>query len=222
MIHKRSPAASLRKGGQSSLLTRLAGSGILHAAIEVFSREGFDATRVEDILKAAGVARRTFYKHFGNKEEVLAAIYELATGELLGAIRGGGATGGDPLDAVGRALDTYLDYHIANARLVRVLVQQAIRSDSALHAYRERFRQDLINLLDAAVRASSGEQNDPMLYAALLSALEGISLDLLSSEAGPHEVARAKKVMHLLLERTLLAGRRGRPKTDLRAKPRDK
>jgi len=221
MIHRRSPATSLRKG-QSALLARLAGSGILHAAIEVFSRQGFDATRVEDILKAAGVARRTFYKHFGNKEEVLAAIYDLATGELLGAIRGGGSPGGDPLDAVGRALDTYLDYHIANARLVRVLVQQAIRSDSALYAYRKRFRQDLIKLLDTAVRASRGEQNDPMLYAALLSALEGISLDLLSSEAGPHDVARAKKVMHLLLERTLLAGRRGRLKTDLRAKPRDK
>jgi len=205
MINKRSKP-SLRKA-QSSLLARLAGSGILHAAIEVFSRQGFAATSVEDILKAAGVARRTFYKHFGNKEEVLAAIYELATGELLAAIRGDGATGGDPLDAVERALDTYLDYHIANARLVRVLVQQAIRSDSALHAFRQQFRQNLIELLDAAVRTSTGEHNDPMLYAALVSALEGISLDLLSSEAGPREVARAKKVMHLLLERTLIADR---------------
>jgi AcrR family transcriptional regulator len=205
MIDKR-PSPSLRKA-QPSLVARLAGSGILNAAIEVFSRQGFAATTVEDILKAASVARRTFYKQFGNKEEVLAAIYELATGELLGAIRGDGATGGDPLDAVGRALDTYLDYHIANARLVRVLVQQAIRSDSALHALRQRFRQNLIELLDAAVRTSTGEHNDPMLYAALVSALEGISLDLLSSEAGPREVARAKKVMHLLLERTLIADR---------------
>jgi AcrR family transcriptional regulator len=212
MIGKRSTTPS-RPRGQPSALARLAGSGILHAAIEVFSKQGFDATRVEDILKAAGLARRTFYKHFGNKEEVLAAIYELATGELLGAIRGDPATGGDPLDAVGRALDTYLDYHIANARLVRVLVEQAIRSDSPLHAYRKRFRRNLIELLDAAVRASSGEHNDPMLYAALLSALEGVSLDLLSSEADPSEVARAKKVMHVLLERTLIAGREGRPKS---------
>src|SRR5262245_63348231 len=99
MISKRSTTPATQKG-QSSLLARLAGSVILHAAIEVFSRQGFAATSVEDILKAAGVARRTFYKHFGNKEEVLAAIYELATAELLGAIRGDGATGRDPLDAV--------------------------------------------------------------------------------------------------------------------------
>ena len=89
-----------------------------------------------------------------------------------------------------------------------MLVQQAIRSDSPLHAFRQRFRQNLIELLDAAVRTSTGEHHDPMLYTALVSALEGVSLDLLSSEAGPREVARAKKVMHLLLERTLLADHR--------------
>jgi AcrR family transcriptional regulator len=203
----------------SSLLTRLAASGILGGAIEVFSRQGFAATRVEDILKAADVARRTFYKHFANKEEVLAAIYEIATTELLGAVRGVGVAGVDPLDAVGRALDTYLDYHVENARLVRVLVEEAIRSDSVLHGYRKRFRQDLIELLDAAVRAKSGEENDPMLYAALLSGLEGLSLDLLSSGAGPAEVARAKQVMHLLLERALRASHGKHPKSEAKAKP---
>ena len=30
-----------------------------------------------------GIARRTFYKHYGSKEDVLAAVYELATTELL-------------------------------------------------------------------------------------------------------------------------------------------
>jgi AcrR family transcriptional regulator len=205
--------------GQSSLLTRLAASGILRGAIEVFSRHGFAATRVEDILQAADVARRTFYKHFSNKEQVLAAIYEMATSELLGAIRSAGVAGEGPLDAIGRALDAYLDYHVANARLVRVLVEEAIRSDSVLHPYRKRFRQDLIELLDVAVRATSGEQNDPMFYAALVSGLEGLSLDLLASDAGPHEVARAKQVMHLLLERTLMANAGVHAKPGAKAKP---
>jgi AcrR family transcriptional regulator len=202
--------------GQPSLAARLATNGILYAAIEVFSRQGFDATRVEDILQAANVARRTFYKHFSNKEDVLAAIYELATTELLRAIRGDGAVGGDPFDGVERALDAYLDYHVANARLVRVLVEQAIRSESALYAHRQRFRRDLIALLDMAVRMKSGEENDPFLYTALVSALEGLSLELLSSEAGPREVHRAKAVMHALLERTLNTNRGTRPKADVK------
>src|SRR5262249_46292847 len=53
---------------KSPLLERLATAGILRAAIDVFSRHGFAATRVEDILEAANVARRTFYKHFSSKE----------------------------------------------------------------------------------------------------------------------------------------------------------
>jgi hypothetical protein len=42
-----------------------------------------------------------------------------------------------------------------------------------------------------------------MLYAALISALEGLSLDLFATGAGAPEVKRAKGVMHLLLSRVL-------------------
>jgi AcrR family transcriptional regulator len=189
-----------------SIATRLAQNGILQAAVDVFSRHGFSATRVEDLLIAAKIARRTFYKHFANKEEVLAALYQFATQELLEAIRSAGILSGSPLDAVHRALDTYLDYHVANARLVGVLVQQALRFDSPLAPLRIKFRNEVVQLLDQAVRASTGEVYDPMLYVALLAALEGLSLDLITGQAGPAEVARAKKVMHLLLHRTLEPG----------------
>jgi AcrR family transcriptional regulator len=187
---------------RSTIETKLAQSGILHAALDVFSRRGFDATRVEDILQAADVARRTFYKHFHNKEEVLAAIYELATGELLAAMQALEPTE-DPLDAVRAAMDTYLDYHVVNARMVGVLVQQAIRFDSPLAPYRRRFRQAVISLLDQAVQATTGERNDPLLYAALLSGLEGVSLELLEASSGEDVVARAKKVMRQLLDRAV-------------------
>jgi AcrR family transcriptional regulator len=189
------------------LLEQLATAGILRAAIDVFSRHGFAATRVEDILEAANVARRTFYKHFSNKEDVLAAVYRLATNELTEAMRGAAGGDGDPLDAVYLAVDAYLDYHVANSRLVAVLVQQAVRTDSLLFAYRQRFREDLVQLLDVAVRAATGERHDPFFYAALISAVEGTSLDLLSGKCGPDEVARAKRVLHLILDR-VIANRR--------------
>jgi AcrR family transcriptional regulator len=185
------------------LVERLATAGILRAAIDVFSRHGFAATRVEDILEAANVARRTFYKHFSNKEDVLTAVYRLATSELTEAIRNAAGGDGYPLAAVSRAVDAYLDYHVANARLVAVLVQQAMRTDSPLFVYRQRFREDLVQLLDVAVRAATGERHDPFFYAALISAVEGTSLDLLSGKCGPDEVARAKRVLHLILDRVI-------------------
>ncbi len=183
--------------------TRIAQGGILAAAVDVFARLGFAATRVEDILEAAGVARRTFYKSFGSKEDVLAAVYDLATNELLRAIREAGGKDGDRLAAIRRGLDVYLDYHVDNGPLVRVLVEQAMRSDSPLAAARKRFREELTRLLDEAVRDELGEKNDPMLYAALLSALEGISLELLTSGGSKRDIERARTVMHLLLDRVL-------------------
>jgi AcrR family transcriptional regulator len=183
------------------LATALGDGAIVAAGVDVFTRLGFASARVEDILESAKIARRTFYKHFASKEAVLAAIYDVATRQLMQEIRG--AKGDDPLDLVRHGLDLYLDYHVDNAKLLRLLVEHAIRSDSPLHAARARFREDLVALLDGAVKAAGGPARDPLLYVALISALEGVSLELLSTGARPADVARAKRVMHELLARTL-------------------
>jgi AcrR family transcriptional regulator len=185
----------------SPLSTRLAQGGVVGAAAKVFARLGFASTRVEDILEAAGVARRTFYKYFTGKEDVLAAVYDLATGELLKALRH--APAGAPLEMVDHGLDVYLDYHVENAALLKVLVEQAIRSDSPLAEPRRRFRNEVASILDGVVRGATGEVHDPMLYLALISALEGLSLDLLAARPNAADVKRAKAVMHLLARRVL-------------------
>ncbi len=198
-----------------SLATRLTQGGVLAAGVLVFAKKGFTEARVEDILEAAKIARRTFYKYFSSKEDVLASIYELATTELLRAVRNAAEDDKDPLASVRHALDVYLDYHVENAALVRVLVEQAVRSDSPLAPHRRRFREDLIRIIDDGVHKKTKKRNDPMLYVAVLSALEGMSLEVLgagSNVAGgapatPEKVARAKKVMHELLD--LLIAERG-------------
>lgn len=193
----------------SDLAKKIAKSAVVAASAQVFTRLGFGAARVEDILEAAGIARRTFYKHFTSKEAVLSALYDLATSELLRVIAADIEREQDRLAAVRRCMDLYLDYHVDNAGLVKVLVEQAVRSDSPLAEGRRRFRRDLVWLLDDAVRERTGVVHDPMLYAALLSALEGLSLDLLGGSPGKpatrSEVDRAKAVMHLLIERVLAA-----------------
>ncbi len=186
----------------AALTTRIAQGGIVAAAAGVFARLGYEATRVEDILEAAGIARRTFYKYFKSKDEVLAALYELATGELLKAVRASGASP-DPVEGIKQTLDLYLDYHVENAALLRVLTEQAIRSESPLFEPRRRFREELGQILDQALRGRGKKGNDPMLYAAMLSAIEGLSLELLATGSDPAQVKRAKKVMAFVLDRVL-------------------
>ncbi len=176
-------------------------ASILQAAIGLFTRRNFADTRVEDLLEAAKVARRTFYKHFNNKEEVLAAIFEFAGAELLRALETDLASDANPLDRLRRTLDVYFDYHLANPRLLGTLLQHALDPRSPIAEQRRRFRAQLTTLMDDAVHAATGQRHDPMLYGALLSALEGTSLDL--EGADKKQVARARKTMHVLLDRAL-------------------
>ncbi|WP_103503116.1 MULTISPECIES: TetR/AcrR family transcriptional regulator [unclassified Streptomyces] len=44
---------------------------IAEAAMGLFSRNGFDATTVDQIAAAAGISRRSFFHYFGSKEDLV-------------------------------------------------------------------------------------------------------------------------------------------------------
>jgi len=45
---------------------------IFDAAVETFATKGFDDTTVEDVARAAGVSRATFFRYFSSKDDLLA------------------------------------------------------------------------------------------------------------------------------------------------------
>jgi mycofactocin system transcriptional regulator len=44
---------------------------LAHVALELFAERGFDATTVDDIADAAGIGRRTFFRYFSSKNDVV-------------------------------------------------------------------------------------------------------------------------------------------------------
>lgn len=58
------PRASLGRGARERILT---------AAAELFARQGFHATGVNELHRAARVSKRTLYQHFAGKEELILA-----------------------------------------------------------------------------------------------------------------------------------------------------
>src|SRR3954467_1741650 len=59
---------------------------ILDAAVRVFAAQGYEASRVGDIAKEAGVAYGLVYHYYGSKEAVLEAVFREAWGRLLTAV----------------------------------------------------------------------------------------------------------------------------------------
>jgi AcrR family transcriptional regulator len=49
---------------------------VLDAALDQFARNGFAATRMEDIAKAAGLSKAAIYLYFASKEDVFKALVE--------------------------------------------------------------------------------------------------------------------------------------------------
>lgn len=54
---------------------------LLNASLSILSRQGFEATRLEDIAEAAGVTRGAIYHHFGSKAELFLALIEEASSQ---------------------------------------------------------------------------------------------------------------------------------------------
>ena len=56
---------------------------IIHAAVKVFAELGPDAPVIDDFIKAAGIARGTFYNYFKSTDELLQATSEFLSEELV-------------------------------------------------------------------------------------------------------------------------------------------
>ncbi|SFQ62678.1 transcriptional regulator, TetR family [Amycolatopsis rubida] len=52
------------------------------AAVDLFAANGYEATTIDDIAAAAGVGRRTFFRYFDSKDDVLFANHDEIVAEM--------------------------------------------------------------------------------------------------------------------------------------------
>jgi AcrR family transcriptional regulator len=59
---------------------------IMDAIAELTAEQGYDSTKIGDIVRRAGVARKTLYDNFEGKEEVFLAAFDAAVEEVIGRV----------------------------------------------------------------------------------------------------------------------------------------
>lgn len=79
------------------------------AALELFEERGFEATTVADIAARAGLTKRTFFRYFGDKREVLFAGTEVLEERFVERVAAAPADD-SPLDAIAVGLDVMADF----------------------------------------------------------------------------------------------------------------
>jgi TetR/AcrR family fatty acid metabolism transcriptional regulator len=170
---------------------------ILKAAIRVFAKNGFYATRVSEIAKAAGVADGTIYLYFKNKDDVLITIFEDGIQQLLGILREV-ATSEQPFDArITRIIELQLGLLEEQRDLAEVITVNLRQSSSLLKQYAAPLFMEYIDVIAGLVREGQKEGafrkdiNARVVARSLFGALDAILLTWALGEADPASLRKA-------------------------------
>lgn len=119
------PERSLTKAG------RVRKAQLLEKAAVLFAENGFEETRVVDIMRAAGVSKGLFYWYFENKEALFRDLV-IATRRGLRAHQSEAAGSEvNPLNRMALAVSASVEFVIEHFNLYTLLTRTSLRSDLA-------------------------------------------------------------------------------------------
>lgn len=138
------------------------------------AQKGYADTTVADIVREAGVSKRTFYEHFATKSDCLIALYNAASGSALKVLKGAVDPSRDWATQVDHALQAYLGCLASNPQLLRTLFIEILQSGAEGLAARRKTNDDLAGFVVHVV-AEGGRKPmaDPALTASLAMAVVG-------------------------------------------------
>lgn len=146
---------------------------ILEAATSLFAKQGFDNTSVQQIAKAAGVARGTPHYFFESKAGLFSACFERENEKALQVIPAALMQVGDnasPKDLVNSLIDIYLDFLEANPNFFRLLQWASLEDTRLVHAVSAHWQMilDVFDLSHNLARHSDFSQEISQLVYSLI------------------------------------------------------
>jgi AcrR family transcriptional regulator len=122
---------------------------LLAAVVRVTATKGYQASSVADILKAAGVGRETFYKHFKDKEDCFVTANDALVAELEAEVQEAYEQPGSWSERVRHGLVATLHWFAASPEVARVMmIEMGTVGPIASARFRETFSRFTVLLDD--------------------------------------------------------------------------
>lgn len=191
---------------------------IAAAAFELFAGQGYDGTTVDAIAERARIARRTFFRYFRSKDDVIFPDHD----RLLDSVQRhlDASAGASPLEAVCGGVRLVLRSYVADpavsvqryrlARKVGALRQREIASVSR---YERAFGHYLRDRLPATASPADAALRADVIAAAVVAAHNKVLRDWLRNDGVGDAVAALDGAL-AYVRRTFDPGPPGRPATE--------
>jgi AcrR family transcriptional regulator len=139
---------------------------IMAALAELSAEQGYEATKISDVVRRAAVARKTLYDNFSGKEEVFLAAFDAAVEEAIRRIQEGcDEAEGGWAKRVEAGLAAFLGYVAEDPALARMCLIEAL---SATPATTRRYEDALQGFVEMAQRALPHDDRLPETIAETL------------------------------------------------------
>jgi TetR/AcrR family fatty acid metabolism transcriptional regulator len=185
---------------------------ILEAATHVFARQGYQAARIEDVAREAGIAKGTVYLYFGSRDEILVAAFEAFAEEMMAGVRAVLESEAPALSRLRSVVRVVLSSMEAEPELSRVVLdfwsagtfgamgsgeKPSIDFGTVYAQYRGLFD----TLLEEAKREGSVRGDLPNdAPAVIVGAIEGVMLQWIVDSEAPSPLKMVEPMLEVLLD----------------------
>jgi TetR/AcrR family transcriptional regulator len=134
---------------------------ILEAALELFSRRGYEGTGIQEIVDAAGLTKPSLYYHFGSKQGLLEAVAGVFGRQYIDTLAEAALYRHDLVMNLRALLRNTLHFAGANPRFFRLLAALFFAApETVSHAAGKELRASLVGVLtELFARASEDHGN---------------------------------------------------------------
>lgn len=147
---------------------------LLAVAVEVFGERGYDGTSMDDLARAAGITKSSFYHHVSGKEELLKAALQRALDGLFGILDEPAAQTGPALSRLRHIIHRQVEVLSSELPYVTLLLRVRGNTDTERWALTRRRAFDATIAALVADAVADGEVRadvEPALAARLVSGM---------------------------------------------------